>query len=178
MTPCHRYHHLRRKQQFGSERRIHTAGWLSVYKVWIILSRKHHLDNPAILSCPFKGRNTRIHTMTAVRRDCSDALAASVVVNMQQAETFGAFGCLFPCWNCYWFQAVTREPVICVVLCWDWCYTGTGGVNMGIFWCPKTSPCSTFLYLPWILMKTKARQGKNGHEDTLNKNPTPHCSQV
>lgn len=37
-----------------------------------------------------KGRNTHIHTMNDVQRDCLDTLTASVVVNMQQAETFSA----------------------------------------------------------------------------------------
>lgn len=65
-----------------------------------------------------------------------------------------------------WSFADTGVTLELVVLIWD------------SFCVPKTSPCSTFLYLPYILMKTKARQRKNGHEDTLNKNPTPHCSQV
>lgn len=33
--------------------------------------------------------------MNEVQRDCLDALNATVVVNMQQAETLGAFGRLF-----------------------------------------------------------------------------------
>lgn len=53
--------------------------------------------------------------------------------------------------------------------------TRTGGVNMGLFGCPKTSPCSTFIYLPWRFTTTEARQGRNGALSHTKSDP-PHLT--